>query len=131
MALIAWTCRIALTALLAQAPKNYDIVLQGNGPGHVGDTTKVTCNIRPKAPYVIKTATPFSARLRPSAGLQVDKETFGNKDFVDAHPGEIAFNATAKAAGAQRIDVDVTFFLCSEQLCERTKDTATYRTEVN
>lgn len=112
---------------------DYALVVQGDKPSvAVGQTGHATVTIRPKAPWVLKTTTPFEVVVMPSAGLAVDKAKLTSKDFVDPKAADkvlsIAF--TAKTKGAQRLGIGLNFFLCTEQVCQRYKDNAEYKVDV-
>ena len=92
-----------------------------------GGSTKLVLNIAAKAPYVLKNETPFKAVLTTTPGLTLAKGEFTSKDFDDpkAPAKSISTAVTAAAKGPQQITADLTFFLCTEQLCERFKDKVT------
>ena len=91
----------------------------------VGATAQYRLTITPQAPWVLKTTTPLKAKLKPSAGVSLAKTTLTAKEIVDPNSvaKTVATNFSATKSGAQRIAAEVSFFLCTEEICERNADT--------
>jgi hypothetical protein len=87
----------------------------------VGASAKLEIAVAAQAPYHIKAETPFRAALTPSAGLQIAKAELDAHDFVDAkaETKTAACALTAKQPGAQQVRAELTFFLCTEEMCQR------------
>jgi hypothetical protein len=89
--------------------------------------------ITPKAPWVLKTTTPMKITLEGSDGVKLAKKKLSNKDITDAKNAaksvKAGFEATHK--GSQHIDADMSFFLCTEEICQRYTDKAGAEFTVN
>jgi len=85
-------------------------------------TYKIT--ITPKEGFLLKTVTPFKAKLSSSTGIEIAKAAFTAKDFDDpkAAAKSVSTSITCKSAGQNEIDADLTFFICNDELCERFKE---------
>jgi hypothetical protein len=81
-------------------------------------------SIAPKAPWVLKTETPLKVKLSASSGLTLAKSTLTWDDVVDAKSvaKAVKTGCQAKAAGQHKVDADLTFFLCTEEICQRYVD---------
>ncbi len=89
--------------------------------------------ITPAEGFVLKTATPFKAKLVGSEGVELEKVKFSNKDFKDAQAAAKTVETTLKAskAGSHSVKAALTFFVCDDTLCERFKDSADVQFKVN
>ena len=88
--------------------------------------------ITPKAPYVLKTSTPLTVSLKPTATVRLDKATLKGADIVDGNSAAktVRTGFSANAAGDAGISADVTFFLCTDAICQRFKDAVQTRFKV-
>ncbi len=90
--------------------------------------TEAPCNltITPKEGWVLKTETPFKLELAAKEGVTLPRVSFSSKDFVDPQePAKtVATLFNAQKAGKHGIDAKLTFFVCSDSICKRQKDTA-------
>ena len=82
--------------------------------------------ITPKEGWVLKTETPFKLELAAKEGVTLPRVSFSSKDFVDPQePAKtVATLFNAQKAGKHGIDAKLTFFVCSDSICKRQKDTA-------
>lgn len=91
-----------------------------------GEDATVTITITPLAPWVLKTTTPMKVTLECTDGCAVDKDKLTAKDIVDPKSEPKSVATTVKASsGAHRIDGDLSFFLCTDEICKREKDDVT------
>ena len=118
---------LALPALAAEGEKNYTFELSANpSPSANNAASTFSLTIAPKTGWVLKNETPFKVTLSASDGLELAQQKFSSKDFKDpkATSKTIATTFKASANGEQKISADLTFFLCSKEICQRFKDTA-------
>ena len=127
---------LAATALAEDAkPKPedlYNIIYTGDKDGaKVGTESQCKLTITPKGERVLKKETPFKAMLSGSEGLEIPKTKYTAKDFVDPKTPHKTIQTTFKSttAGAQVLKADVSFFLCTAEICQRYKDTAQCKIE--
>ncbi len=101
-------------------------------PVHKDGPATYLLTITPKGEWVMKKETPFKATLGADANIELDKAAFNNKDFKDpdAPAKSITTSFTASAAGAKAIKAVLSFFLCTEKICQRHKDEVELKLEV-
>jgi len=109
----------------AKKEKKYSVAVAAEPQAVAKDKdAKYKITITPKDGFVLKTATPFAAKLTSPTGCKLTKTSFNNKEFDD--PKAIAKSVStafkAAAAGKHEISADLTFFICNETLCERFKE---------
>ncbi|MEZ4272452.1 MAG: hypothetical protein R3C68_13800 [Myxococcota bacterium] len=82
--------------------------------------------IKPQGSWVLKTETPFRVVLKAPKGVTLKKDQLSAKDIVDAKSADKTVLApfTSKQSGKHEITAELTFFLCSDEVCQRHKDTA-------
>lgn len=105
-----------------EAPKEYQLsAVVDPGKLGVGQSGRFALTITPQDPWVLKVETPFEVVLTPSAGMKVEKNKLTGKDFVDpkAPAKSVSTQVTASAVGEQSVTADVTFFLCTPEICKR------------
>jgi hypothetical protein len=80
--------------------------------------------IAPKAPWVLKTTTPLTVTLKPSPTVKPEKATLKAEDIVDGttEAKTVRTGFVATATGDASLDADLSFFLCTDQICQRFKD---------
>lgn len=98
-----------------------------------GSDAELMLTITPKTPWVLKTTTPLKIILEASDGITLAKKKLSNKDILDAEPKAKSVKTTfkANAAGPQKISADLTFFLCTDEICQRYTDEAELAIQVN
>jgi hypothetical protein len=125
LSLSLYACVALAEEAPAPKPKEYDIQAKLD-PAAVAPnaSAKYVLTIAPKAGYKFKVETPFQATLAPSGDLKLAKTAFTSKDFDDPKTDakSISTTVTAGAAAQQQITADVTFFICSDELCQRFKE---------
>ena len=106
-------------------PKNYTATA-GVQPNTVpvGQPARLTLTITPQSPWVLKNETPFTAVVTAPQGVSVAKDKLGSKDFQDpkAPAKSVGTELTASAAGTYTVNAELTFFVCSSDLCKRQRE---------
>jgi len=120
---------LVTTNLLATDEKPevlYQISYQASAEVKTSNAAECNLTITPKDGWVLKTDTPFKAKLASHENLDLPKIKFNSKDFVDAKatPKTILTTFTARKAGPYSLNADLTFFVCSDTICKRQKDAA-------
>ena len=82
--------------------------------------------IAPKNGWVLKKQTPFKVTLSPSDGIRLGQSTFDSKDFTDpeAKSKTIGTKIQRESPGPKKISANLSFFLCSAEICQRFTDKA-------
>jgi hypothetical protein len=80
--------------------------------------------LKPAAGFKISAEAPLKIALA-SGGLKLAKSALATADARDAKSGAPAFEVKfeAPAAGPQKIDVNASFYVCNETLCEKKQET--------
>ncbi|MFZ9888554.1 MAG: hypothetical protein ACO3JL_13735 [Myxococcota bacterium] len=75
---------------------------------------------------------PLELKFTSSDGLVVATPKLTRSDATEPEPGLLRFEAPVDAtrAGPQRVDVELSFFLCTENWCQRMTDRGTVAVEV-
>ena len=121
---------ILLSGSLAMAAEDtselYDLVYQVEGNVASGKAGACSLTITPKGKQTLKTNTPFKAMVKGSDGVAVSKDKYTAKDFVDEKtPAKtIKTEFTPSKAGEGSVNADLTFFLCTDEICKRYKAAA-------
>ena len=128
-------CLVLLTApALAQTPPaapppEFDLAIN-HAPMILvaGTPATLSVTITPHAPWQLKTTTPFAATFSSPAAIEFKQNKYTARDFTDAKAPAKTITATfvPKEAGEHKVGVDVMFFLCSEQVCQRHKEIKEY-----
>lgn len=102
-----------------------DVSLAPQSP-KAGEGTRVLITITPEAPYVLKTTTPMKIQLECTEGCSLDKAKLTAKDIADpeSKAKAVTTQLTAKS-GKHRLDGDLSFFLCTDEICARKTDDLT------
>ncbi len=109
------------------AGKNYrvEVSLAPDSP-KAGEGTDVLITITPEAPYVLKTSTPMKIVLECTDGCDLEKKKLTAKDIQNGESTAKAVATTLKArSGRHRLDGDLSFFLCTDEICMRQTDDLT------
>lgn len=109
----------------AKKEKKYSVAVTAEPQDVIKDKdAKYKITITPKEGFVLKTETPFTAKLASSTGCKLAKAKFSSKDFDDPKSVAKSVSTTfkASAAGKHEISADLVFFICNETLCERFKE---------
>ncbi|MBI5509527.1 MAG: hypothetical protein HY903_12315 [Deltaproteobacteria bacterium] len=101
-------------------------------PIGVGKPCEYQLTIAPKAPWALKTSTPLKVALRPSDGLKLAKATLSAADVVDPKPEAKTLRTDCEVVkgGTQAVSADLSFFLCTDQICQRYIDKANLQMQV-
>ena len=101
----------------------YDLVYAVEGDVAAGKAGACSLTITPKGKQTLKTNTPFKAMVKGSDGVAVSKDKYTAKDFVDVKTPEktIKTQFTAAKAGEGSVNANLTFFLCTDEICKRYK----------
>jgi hypothetical protein len=80
--------------------------------------------VRPKGDKKIHPQAPFEVTFRPSPGLKPAKGKLNRSDVTDkaAKAPEVKTQLKGTAKGAQTIEADVSFFICTDAWCQRMTD---------
>lgn len=91
-------------------------------PVKAGETGTFHVAIRPNGDAHVKPETPFRGKISATGPLTVSKTQIGYTDHVKVENQgpvfEIPFQATGPGAG--ELKADLTFFVCTAELCQRT-----------
>ena len=101
----------------------YDLTYAVTGDITSGKTATCALTITPKGKQTLKTNTPFKAMVKGSDGVTPAKEKYTAKDFVDEKTPQktIQTEFTASKAGEGSVNANLTFFLCTDEICKRYK----------
>lgn len=101
----------------------YDLTYAVKGDITSGKTGACALTITPKGKQTLKTNTPFKAMIQGSDGVTPSKDKYTAKDFVDEKtPSKtIETEFTASKAGEGTVNANLTFFLCTDEICKRYK----------
>lgn len=97
-----------------------------SGPVKAGTPATYQITITPKGEWVLKTTTPYKAKLSSSAEGEFAKGELTAKDFDDPKTKAKSVTATftPKTKGDATLAADLTFFLCTDEICQRYKANA-------
>ena len=119
---------LLFVGLLAIAsPKNYTIDLsQTTKEVKPGQNGFLHLHIVPSDGFKVSAEAPLRINLT-SAGLKLHKTKLGHEDAKDkkSTSPEFGVRFAASDQGDKSIDVDATFFVCDERICERKQEKLT------
>jgi hypothetical protein len=92
----------------------------------VGEKAEWNAAIAPEAPWVLKLETPLEVKLSACEGLSLEKTLLGKDEVVDpaAPIKTVRTVMVAKQKGACEVAANLSFFLCTDQVCQRFLDEA-------
>jgi hypothetical protein len=127
---LAWSCSVR-----AEDPtgKPYVISPSANpAPVAVCKPCNLQLAIKPTAPWVLKNTTPLKVTLATTEELKVAKPTLTAADLIDAPDASkaVASECEGVRPGATKVNADLSFFLCTEEICQRYTDKAELSIEV-
>ena len=101
-------------------------------PVATGKPCQYKLSITPKAPWALKTSTPLKVKLAATPGLKLGKHVLTWQDATESQGDARAVQAGCEgvSAGQQTVDADVSFFLCTEEICQRHVDKVTLPVQV-
>jgi hypothetical protein len=123
--MIALMCWLALSAAANDGlatEKDFKVTSDGTAAKvKAGQKGALVVNVVALNGFKVSQETPFSLKLAATDGVKLDAQTFARKDLVDsnAKDPQVKTFFTGAAKGEQTVNVDVTFFLCSDKLCQR------------
>ena len=106
------------------AGKQYSIQAELASPTPTaGENIELLITITPEAPYVLKSTTPMKIALECTEGCELTQSKLTAKDIKDeeTEAKSVATVLTARS-GKHRLDGDLSFFLCTDEICERKTD---------
>lgn len=119
--MLAWIALLLLGA--SQDTADYNLTASTT-PANVtaGLETTYELRITPKGAWKTKTETPFKADLSAPKQVTLAKTAFANADLTSKDGSNVITTTFKAAKGEHTIDAAVTFFLCTDQICQRFKD---------
>ena len=138
-AIVASFVVLALTSARAETqsesipeakPKDYDLTItQTPAAAVAGQQARITVTIQPHAPWTLKVATPFEASFQGTTGVALEKTKLSSKDFLDVKTPEKAIGVTftPEQKGEHVISGELSFFLCTDQVCQRFKESVQHK----
>jgi hypothetical protein len=122
-------CALAVPAFAqadahADAAKAYTIETS-QGPLKVkkGETGQAKVTVVPRSDAHVSPEAPVSVTVSAGPGLELPKQKLGRPDAkaTDAKGVEFQVPFVGKQQGKELLQAQVTFFICTEKLCERQK----------
>jgi len=122
-------CLVALPALAqtdahADAAKAYKIETS-QGPLKVkkGETGQARVTVVPRSDAHVSPDAPLSVTVSAGPALELPKQKLGRPDAKATEAKGVEFDVpfVGKQAGTEQLKAQVTFFICTEKLCERQK----------
>ena len=106
-------------AARADEPKKYAIQVEP-GTAKAGAHGKASFKIDVAPGSHVSDEAPLKITLK-SEGVKLDKDALGQADVADGKGKSPRFDIgfTGAKAGAQKIDADATFIVCTQELCAR------------
>jgi len=117
---------LALASLLAAAPdvsNTYRVETTKILKVKKGETARGKVEVVPRSDAHVSPDAPISLTLTAGPALQLQKEKLGRPDAKETQAKGVAFDVpfTAASAGKDEVKGTLTFFICTEKLCERQK----------
>jgi hypothetical protein len=88
-----------------------------------GETGKAKVEVVPKSNAHVSPDAPISLTVSAGPGLKLEKAKLGRADARETAAKGVEFDVpfTAASAGKDEVKGSLTFFICTEKLCERQK----------
>jgi hypothetical protein len=101
-------------------------------PVGTGKPCQYRLSITPKAPWELKTSTPLKVQLAATAGLKLAKKTLTWQDAGESQGTAkmVQTGCEGQSAGSQKVDAELSFFLCTEEICQRHTDKVSLSVQV-
>jgi hypothetical protein len=117
---------LAIASLLAAAPDvsgTYRVETTKTLKVKKGETATGKVEVVPRADAHVSPDAPISLALTSGPSLKLAKEKLGRPDAKETQAKGVAFDVpfTAASAGKDEVKGTLTFFICTEKLCERQK----------
>lgn len=117
----------------AAEPKNYELSMSVAPEGmSASQDGELNITIAPKEGWVLKTTTPFKAKLSCDQPCALATDTLTATDMVDPESAEktVRTKVSATTAGKHTVEADLAFFLCTDEICQRYTDKSKVEFEV-
>jgi hypothetical protein len=117
---------LALAGLLAAAPDvsgTYRVETSKVLKVKKGETAHARVEVVPRADAHVSPDAPISLALTSGPALKLEKEKFGRPEAMQTQAKGVVFDVpfTAAASGKDELKGSLSFFICTEKLCERQK----------
>jgi|ERR671935_499193 hypothetical protein len=117
---------LALAGLLAAAPDvsgTYRVETSKVLKVKKGETAHAKVEVVPRADAHVSPEAPISLALTSGPALKLEKEKFGRPEAKPTDAKGVAFDVpfTAAAPGKDELKGTLSFFICTEKLCEKQK----------
>ena len=117
---------LALVGLLAAAPDvsgTYRIETSKVLKVKKGETAHAKVEVVPRSDAHVSPDAPISLALTSGSAVKLEQEKFGRKEAKETKAKGVAFDVpfTAAASGKDELKGSLSFFICTEKLCERQK----------
>jgi hypothetical protein len=117
---------LALAGLLAAAPDvegTYRIETSKVLKVKKGETAHAKVEVVPRSDAHVSPEAPISLALTSGPAVKLEKEKFGRPEAKETQGKGVAFDVpfTAAAAGKDELKGTLSFFICTEKLCEKQK----------
>jgi hypothetical protein len=117
---------LALAGLLAASPDvsgTYRVETTKTLKVKKGETGHAKVEIVPRANAHVSPDAPISLSLTSGPGLKLAKEKLGRTEAKETKAKGVAFDVpfTAASAGNDELKGTLSFFICTEKLCEKQK----------
>ena len=117
---------IALAVLLSAAPDvsgTYRIETSKTLKVKKGETATAKVEVVPRSDAHVSPDAPISLALTTGPGLKLAKDKLGRPEAKETQAKGVVFDVpfSAAAAGKDELKGTLTFFICTEKLCERQK----------
>ena len=117
---------LALVGLLAAAPDvsgTYRIETSKVLKVKKGETAHAKVEVVPRSDAHVSPEAPISLAVTSGPAVKLQREKFGRPEATQTQSKGVAFDIpfTAAAAGRDELKGSLSFFICTEKLCERQK----------
>jgi hypothetical protein len=117
---------LALVGLLAAAPDvsgTYRIETSKVLKVKKGETAHAKVEVVPRSDAHVSPEAPISLALTSGPAVKLEKEKFGRPEAKETKEKGVTFDVpfTASSAGKDELKGTLSFFICTEKLCEKQK----------
>lgn len=111
---------VAVAADKQDASKLYDVAFEATSKVAKGQQGTVRLRITPKNGAELHKEAPISLALKGPENVSLSKARVGRAELkMDGHNGSFEVPFTASTAGKGAIDGNLSFYICTEKICER------------
>src|ERR1041384_7876795 len=86
-----------------------------------GEAGKARVEVVPRSDAHVSPDAPISLTLTAAPGVKLEKEKLGRPDAHETAAQGVSFDVPFTAASAGEVKGTLSFFICTEKLCERQK----------